>query len=317
MPLVKSSLKSVAIFIAKLAVTVALFYLIAHNIDPAQIEAQIISLDPVHILLAALLLYLQILLVSGRWVWMLRFYKTAFSLRTAIRLSIEGSFFNQALPSGIGGDAIRILRCRQYGIGTGIAVSSILMDRIVGLAALLMMALAAMPAIWAADPMGLTANGAFMAILIGFAGLAFLLAFPFMPEKLRRPRAMDALGALGERAALFLIKPKAALPTLCLSLLSHACTILAMYQIGQALGTDIPPHALFMVAPVALLIIVLPVSVGGWGLREGTMIQGLAIFNVANESALTLSILFGLLNIVINIPGGLLWLAARKEETAS
>jgi glycosyltransferase 2 family protein len=52
----------------------------------------------------------------------------------------------------------------------------------------------------------------------------------------------------------------------------------------------------------------MPVSIGGWGLRETAMVYSLGLIGIAPEQALLLSVLIGLLNIVISLPGGVLWL---------
>ena len=287
-----------------IASLIGLFALIAEELELDKILESFQNLATGPLFIAVLLLYVQILLVSWRWVMMLKYYKTDFPLLPASRLSLEGAFFNQALPTAVGGDAIRILRCRHYNMPTGTAVSSILLDRITGLVVLLVMGLAAQPAFWAADQFGLASKAAAVTLLAGFSGTILLLAIPHLPDRLRRFRSFQQLGDLGSRAAVFLIKPATATPILLISVLSHSCTFLALHQMANALGADIGLLPIFLVTPVAFLIAMLPISVGGWGLREGAMIQGMALFGVSAEDALAVSVLYGLMSIIVNIPGG-------------
>ena len=69
-----------------------------------------------------------------------------------------------------------------------------------------------------------------------------------------------------------------------------------------------------MLIPPILLILTLPISIGGWGIREGAMIWAFALVGVTNEEALVLSVLFGFATLAITLPGGLIWLLTRESK---
>jgi uncharacterized membrane protein YbhN (UPF0104 family) len=65
--------------------------------------------------------------------------------------------------------------------------------------------------------------------------------------------------------------------------------------------------------PLAGLIMVIPISIAGWGVREGVMVVGFGYLGVAPEAALALSILYGLLMLVVALPGGIVWALKRSH----
>jgi hypothetical protein len=67
------------------------------------------------------------------------------------------------------------------------------------------------------------------------------------------------------------------------------------------------------ILPVVMLLTSLPVSFAGWGLREGAMILALGIYGVAQEKAMALSLVYGLLQIISGFPGFILWVLQKKK----
>ena len=69
-----------------------------------------------------------------------------------------------------------------------------------------------------------------------------------------------------------------------------------------------------IVVPLANLVQVLPISVGGWGLRESFYVLALAKLGVPGSDALALSVLYGLLTMICSLPGGIVWLMYRHDK---
>lgn len=82
------------------------------------------------------------------------------------------------------------------------------------------------------------------------------------------------------------------------------------------MGLEIDPLFFISVMPAIAFIASLPISVGGWGVREGAMVAGLAPFSVAPESAMALSISYGLASLLVALTmGGLLVLLGDRFAT--
>ena len=67
--------------------------------------------------------------------------------------------------------------------------------------------------------------------------------------------------------------------------------------------------------PLVLLVTTVPVSIGGWGVREGAMVFAFGLIGVSEHSAFVLSFLFGLLVVAVSLPGGLIWLMSGERRS--
>ena len=74
------------------------------------------------------------------------------------------------------------------------------------------------------------------------------------------------------------------------------------------MGLNISLFGMLLVVPITNLLMALPISIAGWGVREGVMIAGLGYLNVSAEAAFALSILYGLLMLVVSLPGLVDWI---------
>jgi uncharacterized membrane protein YbhN (UPF0104 family) len=98
---------------------------------------------------------------------------------------------------------------------------------------------------------------------------------------------------------------------LALSLIIHLSTVVVVVLLARGLGVGLSPLAAFVIVPVAILAAALPISLNGWGVREGVMVAGLALFGISSGDALLISVLLGFGVILSVLPGSLTWLALR------
>jgi uncharacterized membrane protein YbhN (UPF0104 family) len=217
-----------------------------------------------------------------------------------LRLFFVGMFFNQTLSTTLGGDAARVVLLRTR--GTRMVVSSIVLERASGLLALIV--LLPFAALLAPGALPVAGLAVLAAVLVG------LIAFG---PRLRsaRWRWVAAAGRhLGDARAILLTP--AGLPILALSLAIHIGGGLAVYGLALASGAALDLLVCVTLVPPVLLLATLPVSFGGWGVREAALIGLLAPFGVAAGQALGLSIALGLLVMAAGLPGGVLWLMPQK-----
>jgi glycosyltransferase 2 family protein len=93
---------------------------------------------------------------------------------------------------------------------------------------------------------------------------------------------------------------------------THLLNVLVFWILGQSLGLTMTFDQWFIVVPTVLLVSMLPISVGGWGVREGAMVVVLHGFGISAEDALLPSVLFGLCAVVATLPGGVLWIMNKE-----
>jgi uncharacterized membrane protein YbhN (UPF0104 family) len=101
-----------------------------------------------------------------------------------------------------------------------------------------------------------------------------------------------------------------------LACLTHLMNVLVFFVVGQNLGLPVLPAQWFFIVPPALLFSMIPISAGGWGLREGVLIFALGELGIPAEEAIVPSLIFGLGILLVTLPGALVWLANRKPDAA-
>ena len=117
---------------------------------------------------------------------------------TLLKIVLVGLFFNQVLPTGVGGDAVRAWRCRKLGIGLGAAIRSILLDRACGYLVLVIIYAASLPSLLRvfADP---GQRGVVVAVLgAALVGLIALLLLDYLPRPLLRLRLISSIAELSQ-----------------------------------------------------------------------------------------------------------------------
>ena len=218
--------------------------------------------------------------------------------RDALRWTALGVLISQALPSSVGGDAYRIAaHGRREGYRA--AARSVLHDRVNGLWVL---------AVLAVPGLALASALAPLALLVA----AFVLGLPAAAWALAR---WPALAGEARAARTLLTSP----PILATSAAIHAMTILAVATLaaGTAEGLWLP---LALLAPFAMLAAALPVSFGGWGMREAVFVLAGQALAVPAADALAVSVAYGVLLLVGAAAGALAWIllpgAAPAESTS-
>jgi glycosyltransferase 2 family protein len=299
--------------LAKGAISVALIWLLARNRDLASILRRMLEVEPGLLAAAGLLLFALSLPIALRWSAILRRLRAPLGVARAFPLVLIGSFFNMTLPSSIGGDAMRIWLAHRAGVAGRAAVTSVLIDRLAGLAALLILVAMGLPALFArvADPaIRLGVVGLLMA---GCCGLAFLMLLDhiplrLIPARLGRLKPLQSAFAFSAELRSVLLAPRAAVPVILLSLLNQLGYVAAVWLLARGLSIPVGPTECLIVVPFAILAAMLPVSIAGWGMREGAFVAGFGFLGIASGQALSLSLLLGLLTILVSLPGGAIWL---------
>jgi glycosyltransferase 2 family protein len=302
--------KKIAIVAAKFLVTGACFWYVARQIDLSDLLSAIPLLDFRWVAFATLIVMLQIPLLALRWRNILsglgacneRMTRTAMIAMAAI-----GVFFVQVLPS-VMGEGVRAWLLVRLGCGWRAAVTSVVLDRAVGVGVLIAFGFAILLL-----PAGAIALGdyrdpllvAYAALLV--AAMVGLLLAPKIVWLLERWRYSRWIATLTADAHRVLLGPKSA-AILGLACLIHTLTILIVWSLGRAQGLALPLTDAAVLFTVMVGVSIAPISIGGWGLRELAVIALLGNYGVAPGTALMFSICFGLTVAIGSLPGALVWL---------
>jgi uncharacterized membrane protein YbhN (UPF0104 family) len=91
----------------------------------------------------------------------------------------------------------------------------------------------------------------------------------------------------------------------------------AAWILARGIGVDVGIEVFILLLPLVLLLSLLPISIAGWGVREGTMIACLSLVGVDAASAFAVSALLGLTYVLSGLPGGLVWLLSGAKTRMS
>lgn len=313
-------LKRALLLAAKCAVSVGLLWALFAAHDLTDTFARIAVIDPALFAIAAAGELLSIAVATLRWLLVLSGVGVTLGFAPALAIVFIGIFFNQALPSNLGGDAMRVWRLFRLGSTLGRAFGSVMLDRVVALVSLALvvaLGLAATPGL-IFDRVALAALWG--AIVLVLAGLGLLLVFDRMLPSFRRilpRRLLDAAAALGRDARAVLLNPRIAPAVLGISMANHVLTVGIVYALAAGLGIEVAFGALVALVPPVILISMLPISFAGWGVREGAMIAALRYAGMPAGEALALSVAFGLVVLLCSLPGAAIWFATGNRKASA
>ena len=255
---------------------------------------------------------LMILASSWRWGLLLAAQGVEVPARTLTGSFLVATFFNNFLPSNIGGDVIRIADTAKPAQSRTLAATVVLLDRGVGLLGLVLLAaVAATTATEEGMPAGPVPAWALWALFVGGTAVATpLLLAPGLLVKLlsplRRlhPEWVDArLEQLSEALARFREAPVALVGCFTGAIVVQALLVAFYAAVARAIGVHVSPWHMAVVVPVSFLVQMLPLSVNGLGLREATFSFYFARLGPPIEATLVISLLGAGLVMLFSLSG--------------
>lgn len=304
-------------FLARLALSVGLLYLALRGINFAAIWSRLSQINPLWVLLAIAVTIFQIFLGAPRWREISGLCHAPLSDLKAFRYNMIGSFFNQTLPSSIGGDAVRLWLVKGTGAGWRAATYSVLTDRAVGLIALALIIMASLPwscgiisdakgrlALVFVDLVALAGGAGFL--LLGHLNWAWLKSWWLIKHV--RACSVIANRAIFSRK----IGPKIAV----LSFAIHVLAVVIAWCCVRAI--EAPGdfgHLLMLTPPIMLITTMIPISIAGWGVREVTMMVAFGYAGLAQTDGTIVSILFGVVYFIVGALGGIVWIFSAEKQS--
>lgn len=293
--------------LVKIAISAVLIAIVLRAFDVRGVVAQFAKVDIATVFASVAIALAIALLHTARWVAVLKANTTPLSFKTALQVVLIGHFFNQALPSSVGGDAVRVWCAYRAGLPFKSAVNTVIVDRAITLLSLLLLSAAGLP--WLFDIVGdPVARWALSTVICaGVVGFAAFLALRRLPQTMTRWRAVRALLALAALARAVVFSGRYALPAIALSVASFIGFALIVYVLARGMQLDVTLLDCVLLVPPVILITVVPISIAGWGVREGAMVVAFGFINVPASAAFAVSVLFGLTLAAASLPGSLLW----------
>jgi hypothetical protein len=312
--------KKTAFLLGKIAVSLSLLgYLLGTADTPALLER--VRRGDLLLLIAAGALYLAMLGIAT-WRWHLLLIAQGFAARLGPLSAsyLVASFFNNFLPSNIGGDVVRVRDSAQITGSTTTSLAIVAIDRILGLGALYALAVVAFAF---GDPVARGLAGARSILLL--LGLVFgVVSYVFfragVARRLMHATRLSALPWARERfhvvqAAVHVYRERVSAVWVAFgaSVALQALVVLYFYAVARALAIPLDLSASFLMVPLCTLIQTVPVSFNGWGVRESVFILYFHQLGLPRESALAFSLVGAGLIVLLSLSGAVVWTFRGRE----
>ncbi|WP_375788953.1 lysylphosphatidylglycerol synthase transmembrane domain-containing protein [Bradyrhizobium sp. Pha-3] len=298
----------------KILISAALLYFSLRKVNLYDLASRIQVESLGWLGLAIAVTFLQIFLGVLRWREISVECGAPLETSQAMRFNVIGTFFNQTLPSSIGGDAVRLWLVARAGAGWRAATYSIFVDRAVGLIALAVVIAATLP--WSYRLISDT-NGWIALLLLDLAALAAgfgflvigLLPWPW----LKQWWATHHIHACAVIANRVLFSRKHGLRVATLSIAIHVVTAVIGWCVVKSIAAPVTFGEIFQLLPPVMLITMMPISIAGWGVREATMALAFGYAGLIANEGVNISLLFGAVSFVVGVFGGLVWILSPEK----
>ncbi|MEO1583124.1 MAG: lysylphosphatidylglycerol synthase transmembrane domain-containing protein [Planctomycetota bacterium] len=315
-----SATRKRALFAVKLVVSLGLLAFVLTRADIGAVWSRMREADPMLMGLALLTPFLGYGITSIRWGGLLAAAGYRVRLGLLYRACMTAVFFNQLLPSTIGGDVARVYAAWKAGAPKQTALASLMVDRVVGVLAQVLLAAAMMPILGTAE---LPAVAYFIVGGLAVALAAVVLAV-FLPTSLFARLVIGALARIPGPFAKIATKLEEGFApyrgrwavlarTIAISLLMIGNVVLMHWLIGRALGLELSMTVYFFAIPLATIVMLVPVSINGIGIREGIFALLLGAYGVGEADAVALSLLAFATFLTHGVLGGVVFATGRAS----
>ena len=253
------------------------------------------------------LIFVALALNAARWILIARGLGAPLTAIDGIVLVLVGHFFNLMLPTSVGGDIVRVWGARKAGLRLKDAVTSVFFDRICGMITLAVLSIVGIAFLTSRLDSRILIGLAAMLVTGGVFGILILFNRHRVPLAWRQGTVWSALAKLVDSAIELLSRPLVAAGAIALSFLLQGSMLYLTFVLARAFGAELTLFDALTVVPAVLLLANLPISIGGWGIREASLAGGFAFLGLPIDVAIATSILIGLLNLLAGLPGAVLF----------
>jgi len=315
--------KRFLIRVLKVAVSAGLLIYLVHRAGWTEMMDVFRSAEPAGLGLALLVYLATVVLISWRWRVLLSSQKVDISFGRLVRLYFIGFFFNNFLPTSIGGDIYRVLGAGRYSGRRATVAASVLVERLMGMLAVSVLAILAALAVVHPDQAGTV-----RVLTLGFGVVMLTLMIVFfhrrtfgLVERIIRRVSLWGLEAkllrLYEALDLFKRRRSALIVVFFLSLAYQLLIVLFSFLVGRALGLGVPLRYFVLCVPFTVIISLVPISINGLGVRESGYVFLLDNIVTSSSQAVSLSLLIYALSLLASVVGGIAYISQENRSPAA
>lgn len=303
-------MKNALSFILKLTISAGIVYLLAQKTDLVRVKAILFNLSPLSLILALGCAAGANLFLALRMRTLLVTYGHRLPLGLLFRQILIGFGLSQCLPSNIGGDVYRAVLLQRSHVSWHTAITSLILDRLSGMFDLALFCLILVPLHF--QVLMSTDLGWMVLACVGIllSGVAALFIIPLMEKQLRWIPFAEHIFNFADNFYT-LIKSPSIIKILFFSACGMIFFVLMPYVLAVDMEIPVQLNQVIVSASVVILITAIPLSLGGWGLREGAMVISLGAFGIPETDAVTLSVVWGIMQLLFGLIGLGVWLMYR------
>jgi uncharacterized membrane protein YbhN (UPF0104 family) len=285
--------------VLRVVFSAALLALLFFSIDWSSIPAYVERLTPAVGALVVAVFAIQLAISAWKWQWALRIHGLRYPYPFLSRVLVIGFFLNNFLPTQIGGDAYRVYRTLPALPPKSRAISSVILERLVGFSALLSLGLVGAITLYSNNPL---ARAYVLAAVVGTA--VAIAALVFVGPRVLRSRK---LAPITDNLRSICAARGEWLPLCALSLLFQAQAVLVLHVLFNALGAPVSFAQAALIAAAAGIATVVPLSINGLGVVEATIAGTAVAIGVSYQAGLVVAVLMRLLLLPLTLAAGLLY----------
>ncbi len=308
----------------KVLVSIVLITVIIWRIGPRTILDELLAADPSYFLLAIGLTIFNVMLSAKKWHILLTSKEGSKSFLQLWKLYYIGTFFNLFLPTTVGGDIVRAHKTSKISKHWIEGYSSVFMERFTGMIAIVILATISGTLYYHDFPRSIMLT--IYVIFVPLILISFFLIYSdrfiaFMQRLLKKifknfnpfsvkEKSIKMLTSINQYAHM----KKLIVCALVLSLLFHSMLIISYYLLAISLGLTIPLYYFFVFIPVSHVILLLPISIRGFGVREVIYVSFFTQVGATGAEAVSLSLLVQILGITSSLIGGAVYLHSKLKK---
>jgi uncharacterized protein (TIRG00374 family) len=299
-------------------VTILLLAFLFHSVSWADLTTTLVHSRHALLLIGLTIGAFGLVVSSYQWHVLMRGEHISLDLAMLINLYMVGVAFSHFLPTGMGGDAIKAIYAgRESGNKQG-AASAVLMSRLTGLIGMMIVALTVLILWHQMFPPRLVEGFALLSLLVTsmiVGSIGFVVLLPkFSRLRWTHFHIFAVLVKVGQALLATMKKPRFLSIATIYGMLFWIVGCLNYYAYAIALGIHLPLSFFFVAISVISLISFLPVSINGFGIREGAFVYIFATVHVATSISVLLALLMDTQVLFFGIAGGLIYLTMNRKQ---
>ena len=308
----------------KISLSIALILWITQGVALDSVFAVITESSASLLILAFSLFFVGYMIAAFRWRTLIRVQDGDAPIFFLVRSFMVALFFNNFLPSTVGGDVVRMYDSWRLGNTKSDAVTVVLVDRFLGVIVLFCFALLALvfDETVASEVPFITAW-----VAAGLAGMGIatwlVLTIPVsITQRLSSAKSgvMARIGGILEKVhrsfQAYRQARSAVLRALGLSVLLQVNVVVHFILVARAVGIDVPAESMFLIIPVAVFIMMVPISINAIGVREAVFVFLLSLYGVQSVEALAFAWIAYSFTLLQGVLGGLVFALRREKRIA-